>query len=108
MSHLAGPASVLEHRFGAGPPLTVGVEEEYMLLDPGSLGLAQRSEDIIRAEAGGEFAELVSAELFESLVEFHTPVWSTVGGAHREFRRLRAHAVSAAGAQGARLGSAGT
>src|SRR6185503_16983405 len=25
-------SSVLDHRFGDGPPLTVGVEEEYMLL----------------------------------------------------------------------------
>jgi gamma-glutamyl:cysteine ligase YbdK (ATP-grasp superfamily) len=71
MSRLAAPASGLEHRFGAGPPLTVGVEEEYMLIDPGSLDLAQQSEDILRSEARGDFAELVSAELFESLVEFH-------------------------------------
>ena len=30
----AHQSSVLDHRFGHGPPLTVGVEEEYMLLDP--------------------------------------------------------------------------
>ena len=108
MSPLEAPASVVEHRFGAGPPLTVGVEEEYMLLDPDSLELAQRSEDILTAEASGEFAEMVSAELFESLVEFHTPVCSSIGELDRELHRIRAHAVSVASAQGLRLGSAGT
>jgi carboxylate-amine ligase len=108
MSRLAAPASVLEHRFGAGPPLTVGVEEEYMLLDPETFGLVQRSEQFLRSEAGGEFADLVSAELFESLVEFHTPVCSDIGEVGRELRRIRAHAVSVARSHGLRLGSAGT
>jgi hypothetical protein len=32
-------ASVLDHRFGAGDSYTLGVEEEYMLLDPVSFDL---------------------------------------------------------------------
>jgi carboxylate-amine ligase len=108
MSRLAAPASVLDHRFGAGPPLTVGVEEEYMLLDAESFDLAQRSEDILRSERQGDFADLVSAELFESLVEFHTPVCASIVDVQRELYRIRAHAVAVAGAQGLRLGSAGT
>ena len=108
MSRLAAPASVVEHRFGAGPPLTVGAEEEYMLLDPETLGLVQKSEQILRSEARGEFADLVSAELFESLVEFHTPVCPDIGELGRALRRIRRHAVSVADTQGLRLGSAGT
>ena len=108
MSRLATPASVVEHRFGAGPPLTVGVEEEYMLLDAESFDLSQRSEEILRCESLGEFADQVSAELFESLVEFHTPVCAGIGDVARELRRMRAHAVSTASAHGLRLGSAGT
>jgi glutamate---cysteine ligase / carboxylate-amine ligase len=108
MSRPAAPLSVLEHRFGAGPPLTVGLEEEYMLLDAGSLELAQRSEEILRAEARGEHADLVSAELFESLVEFHTPVCAGVGELAAELRRIRAHAVALARSRGLSIGSAGT
>jgi carboxylate-amine ligase len=108
MSRLAPAADVHAHRFGSGRPFTVGVEEEYMLLDARTLALVQRSESILRAERGGDFADLVSPELFESLVEFHTPVCDDVAGAARELRRLRRHAVEAAGAQGLRLGSAGT
>ena len=29
-----GPASVLDHSFGTSDPYTLGVEEEYMLIDP--------------------------------------------------------------------------
>jgi carboxylate-amine ligase len=108
MSPPATVADVLDHRFGAGPALTVGVEEEFMLLDAESFDLVQRIERILQSEKRGAFAELVSAELFESLVEFHTPVCASVADAERELRRLRAHALTIAEAEGLRLGSAGT
>jgi glutamate---cysteine ligase / carboxylate-amine ligase len=108
MSRTTPPVDVLQHRFGAGEPLTVGVEEEYMLLDAGTLDLVQRVESILRAERRGEFSELVSPELFESLVEFHTPVCRTISDVERELRRVRAHAVAVAEEQGLLLGCAGT
>jgi carboxylate-amine ligase len=108
MSRAAPPLDVLDHRFGASQPLTVGVEEEYMLLDADTLDLVQRVESILRAEEHGDFADLVAPELFESLVEFHTPVCATAADVGRELRRLRAHAIATAAAQGMLLGSAGT
>jgi carboxylate-amine ligase len=102
------PREVRDHRFGAGTPFTVGVEEEYMLLDRRTLDLVQRVESLLRAEEHGDFAGLVSAELFESLIEFHTPVCDTIADVARELRRVRAHAVRVAGQQGMLLGSAGT
>jgi carboxylate-amine ligase len=84
------------------------VEEEFMLLDPESLDLAQRVEHILAMEMRGGFADLMSEELFESLIELHTPVCATVGDAERELRRLRAHGLGIAAAAGLRLGSAGT
>jgi carboxylate-amine ligase len=108
VSRLGRPLDVLDHRFGGGEPLTVGVEEEYMLLDAETLDLVQRVENILQAEERGDFAELVSPELFESLVEFHTPVCRTLRDVERELHRLRSHAVSSAAAQGLRLGCAGT
>jgi carboxylate-amine ligase len=107
MSRLAAP-DVLDHRFGAGPELTVGVEEEFMLLDAESFDLVQRVEAFLRSDQRCGFAELVSAELFESLVELHTPVCASVADAGREVRRLREHALAVADAEGLRLGSAGT
>jgi glutamate---cysteine ligase / carboxylate-amine ligase len=99
---------VRDHRFGAGDPFTVGVEEEYMLLDAATVDLVQRVESILRDERHGDFAELVSPELFESLIEFHTPVCRTIADVARELARVRSHAVSAAARQGLLLGCAGT
>ena len=108
MSQLAAALDVRDHRFGAGAPFTVGIEEEYMLLDPESFDLVPGAERILAAEREGELAAHVSPELFESLVEFHTGVCANVADAAAELRALRRHAVLAARRQDLRLGSAGT
>ena len=108
MSRLGTPLDVLDHRFGAGPALTVGVEEEFMLLDGESLDLVQRIERILASEHRGPFAELISEELFESLLELHTPVCASIADLERELRRVRSHGLAIAGAEGLRLGAAGT
>ena len=108
MSQLAAALDVRDHRFGSGPPFTVGVEEEYMLLDPESFDLVPGAERMLDAERDGAYAEHVAAELFDSLVEFHTGVCATVADAGAELRRLRHHAGLAARQQRLRLGSAGT
>jgi glutamate---cysteine ligase / carboxylate-amine ligase len=108
MSQLTPAADVLDHRFGTGAPFTVGIEEEYMLLDPRSFDLAPGAESILRSEADGRFAECISPELFTSLVEFHTPVCADLPEAGRQLRALRRHAAELVDAHGLRLGSAGT
>jgi carboxylate-amine ligase len=79
-----------------------------MLLDPQTLDLVQRSERILRSERGGDFADLVAPELFESYLEFHTPVCRSLDELQRGMARLRAHAVASAEAAGLLLGCAGT
>jgi glutamate---cysteine ligase / carboxylate-amine ligase len=108
MSKPAAPLDVRDHRFGAGPPFTVGVEEEYMLLDPTTFDLVPGVEDLLRAERDGPFADLMSTELFESEVEFHTPVCRTIADVSAQLRRVRMHATATAAAQGLCLGCAGT
>ena len=44
--------SVDDHRFGKSEPYTLGVEEEYMLLDPVSLDLVQHIDTVLAAVAG--------------------------------------------------------
>jgi len=44
-------ASVLDHRFGSTALYTLGVEEEYMLLDPETWDLVQRSRRSRRASS---------------------------------------------------------
>jgi glutamate---cysteine ligase / carboxylate-amine ligase len=101
-------ASVLEHRFGDGDPYTLGVEEEYMLLDPHSLDLVQHIDTVLDAIEGDELAERINAELMQSVVEIATPVCTGAGDVMRELATLRGYVRDVGRAHGLRFGSAGT
>jgi glutamate---cysteine ligase / carboxylate-amine ligase len=104
-----GPAgSVLEHSFGQGEPYTLGVEEEYMLLDPESFDLVQRVDTVLAAIVGHEDEARIKPELMQSTLEVATPVCRTAGDADRELRRLRQAIRGIAAENGLRVGSAGT
>jgi carboxylate-amine ligase len=100
--------SLDDHRFGAGPPFTIGIEEEYMLLDSVTLDLVQRADRVLAAERDIELGVHLSPELFQSLLEVHTPVCSNTAEAAHVLRRLRAHVGELAGSRDLRFGSAGT
>jgi carboxylate-amine ligase len=104
-----GPAgSVMEHAFGRGEAYTLGVEEEYMLLDPESFDLVQRIDTVLAAFVGHEDEARMKPELMQSVLEVATPVCRTAGDADRELRRLRTGVKEIAGGAGLRVGSAGT
>jgi carboxylate-amine ligase len=100
--------SVLDHRFGSTEPFTLGVEEEYMLLDPDSFDLVQHVDTVLTVAKDGEFDERVGPELMQSVLEISTPVCKTAADVDHELRRLRTHVSQAARTQGLRVGSAGT
>jgi glutamate---cysteine ligase / carboxylate-amine ligase len=101
-------ASVLDHRFGASDPFTLGVEEEYMLLDPESFDLVQHIETVLDAVQGDELADRINAELMQSVLEIATPVCRTAADVMRELTTLRGYVRDVADGQGLRVGSAGT
>jgi hypothetical protein len=77
---LGGPAaSVLDHRFGQSDPFTLGVEEEYMLLDPETWDLVQHIDSVLAAVEDGEHSDHLHAELMQSVLEVTTPVCRTAG-----------------------------
>jgi len=100
--------SVLDHKFGESPPFTLGVEEEYMLLDPESFDLVQHVDTVLTAVQDGEFTERIGPELMQSVVEISTPVCRTAGDVDSELRRLRSYVTEIASSKNLRLGSAGT
>jgi carboxylate-amine ligase len=100
--------SVLEHRFGAGDPYTLGVEEEYMLLDPETWDLVQHIDTVLAAVAGTEFEARLNPELMQSVLEITTPVCRTAADIEDELRQLRSYVGGVARDKGARFGSAGT
>jgi carboxylate-amine ligase len=104
----AAGGSVLEHTFGESPPFTLGVEEEYMLLDPVSFDLVQHVDTVLTAMQEGEFVERVGPELMQSVLEISTPVCRTASDVDAELRRLRSYVTETARSQDLRVGSAGT
>jgi carboxylate-amine ligase len=105
--HAAG-GSVLEHSFGKGDQYTLGVEEEFMLLDPETFDLVQHIDTVLEAMAGHEFSAHVNPELMQSVIEVATPVCRTPADVDVQLRQLRAYVTDVAQQEGLRVGSAGT
>jgi carboxylate-amine ligase len=100
--------SVLDHAFGKSEPYTLGVEEEYMLLDGETFDLVQHIDTVLAAISGHELETHVNPELMQSVLEIATPVCRTASDVDRELRRLRSYVTEIAGADKLRVGSAGT
>ena len=100
--------SVLDHAFGTGDPYTLGVEEEYMLLDAETFDLVQHIDTVLAAVAGHELEPRINSELMQSVLEVATPVCHTPAGVRQQLTRIRAYVCDLAREQGLRVGSAGT
>src|SRR5207249_6671887 len=100
--------SVLDHNFGKSDAFTLGVEEEYMLLDRETLDLVQHVEAVLEAAAGHELEPRVNPELMQSVLEIATPVCRTPAEVDVELKKLRSYVTGIAREQGMRVGSAGT
>ena len=81
--------SVHDHRFGTSAPFTLGVEEEYMLLDAESFDLVQHIDTVLAAVHGHPLEAQINAELMQSVLEIATPVCRTAGDVRRELLTLR-------------------
>ena len=90
-----------------GVEYTLGVEEEYQIVDPGTRELRSRGGRVVegaqREEGEGNFA----AELMESQVEAVSSVCRTLSEVRAELSRLRGAVIRAAGEE-ARIAAAST
>jgi len=100
--------SVLDHTFGQSDAYTLGVEEEYQLLDGTSFDLVQHIDTVLEAIAGHEFAAQINPELMQSVLEIATPVCHTPADVMGELTKLRSYVCGIAREKGLRVGSAGT
>jgi carboxylate-amine ligase len=107
-SRFAEGGSVLDHAFGTSDPYTLGVEEEYMLLDGETFDLVQHIDTVLASVAGHELEPRINAELMQSVLEITTPVCHTPADVEAQLRELRGYVTSVAHGQGLRIGSAGT
>ena len=104
----AAGGSVLEHSFGESDAYTLGVEEEYMLLDSETFDLVQHIDTVLAAVQGHELGPRINAELMQSVLEIATPVCHTAADVEAQLVQLRTYVSGVAREQGLRVGSAGT
>jgi carboxylate-amine ligase len=100
--------SVLDHAFGQSDAYTLGVEEEYMLLDGETFDLVQHIDTVLAAVAGHELEPRINPELMQSVLEVATPVCHTPAGIRQQLLRIRGYVSDVAREKGLRVGSAGT
>ena len=88
---------------------SIGIEEEYQIVNPRTRELRPRAQRILRrAEGALEEGEEVMNELYLSQIETATPICRTLGEARAELVRLRRELNTAAREDGSRIAAAGT
>jgi carboxylate-amine ligase len=96
-------------RFAEGPDFTVGVEEEFSILDPHTLELMPRFEELRdAAQADRLLAEGITGELISSEIEIISGVGADLHDALARQRERRKRLFALAGAHGVALGATGT
>jgi len=71
------------------PAFTIGIEEEYLLVDPATRDLVRDPGDQVMAECQAILGSQVSPEFLKAQVEVGTRVAPSVGEARDDLRRLR-------------------
>ena len=96
--------------FAAATDFTVGLEEEFSILDPPTLELAPRFEELrdAAAEADPLLHEHITGELISSEIEIISGRGADLRDAQRRQRERRRALFALAAARGAELGATGT
>ncbi len=81
------------HRFGSSPPLSLGVEEELLLIDPATNSLVPLAETVLDGVTGPA-ATNVSSEIFTEQIEVKTGVCLNPDEALADLRAARATVVA--------------
>lgn len=89
----SGRHDLYEHNFGASPPLSLGVEEELLLVDERHRLIAASEEVLDRI--GGAAAERVSSEIFANQIELKTGICFGASEVLDELREARRSIVEA-------------
>jgi carboxylate-amine ligase len=98
---------VIERHFGESAPLSLGVEEELMILDAETLMPAAAVDVLVHGSRERELPGTLKTELHASVVELTTPICDTVEDAMASLRALRTAAAEIASANGLAVAAAG-
>jgi carboxylate-amine ligase len=96
-------------KFESSRDFTIGLEEEFAILDPRTLELEHRFEDVMAAcQADEVLAEAAAGELIASEVEIRSGRAETFGEAESRQRERRSRLFELVGGMGLTLGAMGT
>ena len=98
----------METNFGRSTPYSLGIEEEYQVLDGLSCELASRAESILSSFAGEVIEPRIKPELLQSMIEVSTRVAGSVAEAVDDLIDLRQRVSSVAAEHDLLIASAGT
>ena len=90
---------------------TIGVEEEYQIIDPQTRELCDRSKQIIghvRDRFEEKDKDVIQPEMYRSQVEIATVVCQSLSEVRQELSRCRHAVIEAAAAEGKAIAAAGT
>jgi carboxylate-amine ligase len=99
---------VIDAQFGESAPFSLGVEEELMILDAGTLDQVAAVDRILRGVEGLELPGRVKTELFASVFETNTDVCATVAEVDAALPELRRTTAAVAEEEGLAVAAAGT
>jgi carboxylate-amine ligase len=85
---------------------TLGIEEEFQLVDPKTRALKSHIEEMMAA--GAHLGDQIKRELHQSVVEVGTPICADIREARASVTHLRRSLIAMAEASGARIVAAGT
>ena len=89
------------------PRFTIGIEEEFQMVDRQTGQLSPRIQTILD-KGQPVFGELIKPEMLQSTVEINSDILPDIPTARREMRDLRARLARLVGEEGLALVSAGT
>ena len=90
------------------PSLSIGIEEEFMTIDPETRDMRSHIEAEIIAKGKRQLRERVKPEMHQSVVEVGTAVCSNMAEARRDVMEIRRGLIELARANGLRIAAAGT
>jgi carboxylate-amine ligase len=104
---MAVKAARLERSRSEHLNLTLGVEEEYLVVDPVTRAVVPDGPEVAR-RAAVDLGEAVSTEITRFQVEARTPPCTDIGELRRAIYRMRAIVIDAAASLGRRIVASGT
>ena len=91
----------------ARPSFTLGIEEEFQVIDPVTCELKSHIQEMF-SEGLGLLQEEMKRELHDPVIEVATPICSDIADARRQVTRLRSEVIALARRNGLGIASAGT